>query len=68
MLWLDEGYADTYDKQSLNDQENYVEAAHMHSPDAVTPTTMEVKTDNNDLYQAWCDEYHVVIKPLSPDF
>ena len=30
--WLDEGSVDTYDKQSLNDQANYVEAAYTHSP------------------------------------
>ena len=66
--WLDEGSVDTYDKQSLNDQANYVEAAYMHSPDAVTPATMEVKIDNNDLYQAWCDECHVVIEPFTPEF
>lgn len=53
VCWLDEGSVDTYDKQSLNDQANYVEAAYMQSPDAVTPATMEVKIDNNDLYQAW---------------
>jgi integrase len=66
--WLDEGSVDTYDKQSLNDQANYVEAAYMHSPDAVTPATMDVKIDNNDLYQAWCDECQVIIEPFSPDF
>ena len=66
--WLDEGSVDTYDKQSLNDQANYVEAAYLQSPDAVTPATMEVKIDNNDLYQAWCDECQVVIEPFNPDF
>jgi integrase len=66
--WLDEGSVDTYDKQSLNDQANYVEAAYTHSPDAVTPATMDVKIDNNDLYQAWCDECQVIIEPFSPDF
>ena len=66
--WLDEGSVDTYDKQSLNDQANYVEAAYMHSPDAVTPATIDVKIDNNDLYQAWCDECHVEIEPFTPDF
>ena len=66
--WLDEGSVDTYDKQSLNDQANYVEAAYMHSPDAVTPATIDVKIDNNDLYQAWCDECHVVIEPFTPEF
>ena len=66
--WLNEGSVDTYDEQSLNDQANYVEAAYMHSPDDVTPVTMEVKIDNTDLCQAWCDECHVVIEPFSPDF
>ena len=56
--WLDVGSVDTYDKLSLDDQANYVEAAYLQSPNAVTPVTLEVKIDNNDLYQAWCDECH----------
>ena len=66
--WLDEGSVDTYDKLSLDDQANYVEAAYLHSPNTVTPVTMEVKIDNNDLYQAWCDECHVEIEEFKPDF
>ena len=66
--WLDEGSVDTYDKLSLDDQANYVEAAYLHSPNTVTPVTLDVKIDNNDLYQAWCDECHVDIEEFKPDF
>ena len=47
--WLDEGSMAMYDKLSLDDQANCVEAAYLQSPNAVTPVTREVKIDNNDL-------------------
>ena len=67
--WLSEEAVGIYDKLSMDDHANYVEAAYLHNAVAVTPAAMaDVKIDDNDLYLAWCDKCQVVVDSFTPDF
>ena len=67
--WLSEEAVDIYDKLSMDDHADYVEAAYLHNAVAVTPAAMaDIQMDDNDLYQAWCDKCRVVVDSLTPDF
>ena len=67
--WLSEEAVDIYDKLSMDDHADYVEAAYLHNALAVTPAAMaDIQIDDNNLYQAWCDRCSVVIDLFTPDF
>ena len=67
--WLSEEAVDIYDKLSMDDHADYVEAAYLHNALAVTPAAMaDIQIDDNNLYQAWCDRCSVVIDSFTPDF
>ena len=67
--WLAEESVDLYDKLSLDDQANYVEAAYLNNPDCVTPASIiNMPIDDGELYEAWCEQCSVHIEQFTPDF
>ena len=69
--WMSEEAVDLYDKQTLDDQADYVTKAYLNAPpaDIVTPSLLaNTPIDDNDLYMAWCEQCTVNIDDFNPDF